>query len=115
MQSDCNAFAKRKKAIARKKCERNAKPKPQHPITKLSLLHRSLTQLTSKGGFRALYRGLGPNLVGVTPEKAIKLAVNEFIREKLEAEDGSITIASEVCNSHHSLYLAYFTGSDREQ
>lgn len=29
--------------------------------------------LTNEGGVRALYRGLAPNLVGVTPEKAIKL------------------------------------------
>lgn len=27
----------------------------------------------NEGGYRALYRGLAPNLVGVTPEKAIKL------------------------------------------
>lgn len=27
----------------------------------------------TEGGFRAFYRGLVPNLVGVTPEKAIKL------------------------------------------
>ena len=27
-------------------------------------------------GFRGLYRGLGPQLVGVCPEKAIKLTVS---------------------------------------
>ena len=31
--------------------------------------------LRNEGGFRALYRGLAPNLVGVTPEKAIKLVI----------------------------------------
>ncbi|EWC47866.1 hypothetical protein DRE_02748 [Drechslerella stenobrocha 248] len=31
-------------------------------------------------GFMGLYRGLGPQLVGVAPEKAIKLTVNDLIR-----------------------------------
>ncbi|KAL7749437.1 hypothetical protein RI367_004991 [Sorochytrium milnesiophthora] len=34
-------------------------------------------------GLRGLYRGLVPNLVGITPEKAIKLAVNDYTREFL--------------------------------
>ncbi|KAF0973665.1 hypothetical protein FDP41_007052 [Naegleria fowleri] len=32
------------------------------------------------GGLGALYRGLAPNLVGIMPEKAIKLAANDFFR-----------------------------------
>ncbi|CAO3681047.1 unnamed protein product [Umbelopsis vinacea] len=35
-------------------------------------------------GFAGLYRGLGPQLVGVAPEKAIKLTVNDLIRGKLK-------------------------------
>ncbi|GAM25591.1 hypothetical protein SAMD00019534_087660 [Acytostelium subglobosum LB1] len=31
-------------------------------------------------GFAGLYRGLGPQLVGVAPEKAIKLTVNDLLR-----------------------------------
>lgn len=31
-------------------------------------------------GFRGLYRGLVPQLLGVAPEKAIKLTVNDFLR-----------------------------------
>ncbi|KAK9721400.1 mitochondrial aspartate-glutamate transporter agc1 [Basidiobolus ranarum] len=34
-------------------------------------------------GARGLYRGLVPNLIGITPEKAIKLAVNDYAREYL--------------------------------
>lgn len=52
--------------------------------------------VTNEGGPRALYRGLVPNLIGVTPEKAIKLAVNEFIREKFEKDDGSIEVHEEI-------------------
>ncbi|KAJ3199717.1 hypothetical protein HK099_003042 [Clydaea vesicula] len=34
-------------------------------------------------GFKGLYRGLAPNLIGIIPEKAIKLAVNDYTREYL--------------------------------
>jgi hypothetical protein len=44
-------------------------------------------------GLRGFYRGLPANLIGVTPEKAIKLAVNDFAREsfalRIGASDGS--------------------------
>jgi hypothetical protein len=32
--------------------------------------------IVNEGGIRALYRGLSANLVGVAPEKSIKLVVN---------------------------------------
>lgn len=32
-------------------------------------------------GVGGLYRGLAPNLIGIIPEKAIKLAVNDYVRE----------------------------------
>jgi solute carrier family 25 aspartate/glutamate transporter 12/13 len=35
-------------------------------------------------GFRGLYKGLGPQLVGVAPEKAIKLTVNDLLRGLFE-------------------------------
>ncbi|KAG0039359.1 hypothetical protein BGZ82_008581 [Podila clonocystis] len=38
-------------------------------------------QVVAKEGVRGLYRGIVPNLIGITPEKAIKLAVNDFARE----------------------------------
>lgn len=34
-------------------------------------------------GFSGLYRGLIPQLVGVAPEKAIKLTMNDLVRDKL--------------------------------
>ncbi|KAI9292412.1 mitochondrial carrier [Neoconidiobolus thromboides FSU 785] len=42
-------------------------------------------KIVSKEGAKGLYRGLIPNLIGVTPEKAIKLAVNDLTRESLAA------------------------------
>src|SRR3989338_5437320 len=53
-------------------------------------------QLLAKEGVRGFYRGLPVNLIGVTPEKAIKLAANETFRELLENEDGSIDLAKEM-------------------
>ncbi|KAJ1964773.1 mitochondrial aspartate-glutamate transporter agc1 [Dipsacomyces acuminosporus] len=56
-------------------------------------------------GVRGLYRGLVPNLAGITPEKAIKLAVNDMMRgylakrsgttpEKLSVMDGAVAGAT---------------------
>ncbi|OLY82026.1 Mitochondrial substrate carrier family protein X [Smittium mucronatum] len=39
-----------------------------------------MKKIVARDGFRGLYRGLLPNLVGITPEKAIKLAVNDSMR-----------------------------------
>ncbi|MBN3284876.1 CMC1 protein, partial [Polyodon spathula] len=47
-------------------------------------------------GFFGLYRGLLPQLVGVAPEKAIKLTVNDFVRDKFSKKDGSIPFFAEV-------------------
>jgi len=35
-------------------------------------------------GFFGLYKGIGPQLVGVAPEKAIKLVVNQLVRQLFE-------------------------------
>ncbi|XP_040297692.1 calcium-binding mitochondrial carrier protein Aralar1 [Bufo bufo] len=47
-------------------------------------------------GFFGLYRGLLPQLVGVAPEKAIKLTVNDLVRDKFTQRDGSIPFLAEV-------------------
>jgi len=54
------------------------------------------TKIIKAEGVRGLYRGLAPNLVGVTPEKAIKLAVNDEMRKLLENEDGTISLKNEI-------------------
>ncbi|XP_073982916.1 calcium-binding mitochondrial carrier protein aralar1 isoform X2 [Rhodnius prolixus] len=43
-----------------------------------------------------LYRGLLPQLMGVAPEKAIKLTVNDFIRDKLMDNSGNIRLPYEI-------------------
>ncbi|KAL7991634.1 hypothetical protein Chor_015890 [Crotalus horridus] len=47
-------------------------------------------------GFFGLYRGLLPQLIGVAPEKAIKLTVNDFVRDKFTERDGSIPLLAEI-------------------
>lgn len=47
-------------------------------------------------GFGGLYRGIGANLVGVSPEKAIKLAVNDLLRDSLTDADGNLPMHKQI-------------------
>ncbi|XP_077435410.1 electrogenic aspartate/glutamate antiporter SLC25A12, mitochondrial-like isoform X2 [Vanacampus margaritifer] len=47
-------------------------------------------------GFFGFYRGLVPQLIGVAPEKAIKLTMNDLVRDKFTKQDGSIHLAAEI-------------------
>ncbi|XP_029444788.1 calcium-binding mitochondrial carrier protein Aralar2 [Rhinatrema bivittatum] len=48
-------------------------------------------------GFFGLYRGLLPQWLGVAPEKAIKLTVNDFVRDKFtNSRDGTVPLAAEI-------------------
>ena len=55
-----------------------------------------MRSILAENGVLGFYRGLGANLIGVIPEKAIKLAANEYFREMLEQPDGSIRLHHEV-------------------
>jgi len=46
-------------------------------------------------GVRALYNGLGAQCIGVGPEKAIKLTVNDFLRDKFR-KDGTVPLPLEI-------------------
>jgi len=47
-------------------------------------------------GFTGLYSGVLPQLVGVAPEKAIKLTVNDLVRGHFSSKDGKIWIPHEI-------------------
>lgn len=48
-------------------------------------------------GFLGLYKGLGPQLVGVAPEKAIKLTVNDFLRSTFrDKTTGTVPLPFEI-------------------
>lgn len=51
--------------------------------------------IVATDGLRGLYRGLPPTLMGVLPEKAIKLAVNEQLREHFADADGNLSMAKQ--------------------
>lgn len=53
-------------------------------------------KILSREGIRGIYSGLGPQLIGVAPEKAIKLTVNDFMRNKLKDNNGKLSSISEV-------------------
>lgn len=53
-------------------------------------------KVVSREGLKGLYSGLGPQLVGVAPEKAIKLTVNDLVRGKFTNDKGEITLAAEL-------------------
>jgi len=51
----------------------------------------------NEGGIRAFYRGVLPQLVGVAPEKAIKITVNEAVRKHFtDPETGRISLWAEI-------------------
>merc|ERR1711936_1072109 len=47
-------------------------------------------------GYFGMYRGSAVNILLITPEKAIKLAANDFFRHKLTKSDGSLPISREM-------------------
>lgn len=47
-------------------------------------------------GFKGLYSGVVPQLIGVAPEKAIKLTVNDLVRGHFSSKDGKIWIPHEI-------------------
>jgi len=48
------------------------------------------------GGYFGMYRGSAVNILLITPEKAIKLAANDFFRHKLTRPDGSLPVSREM-------------------
>lgn len=46
-------------------------------------------------GFLGLYKGLSVQLIGVAPEKAIKLTVNDLVRSKIIQYNGSLPLSGE--------------------
>ena len=49
----------------------------------------TIAKVVRAEGFAGLYKGLVPNLVGIMPEKAIKLGANDLIRDALADEQGA--------------------------
>ncbi|CCE62739.1 hypothetical protein TPHA_0D00980 [Tetrapisispora phaffii CBS 4417] len=69
----------------------------QRAVSRYTSYFNCFTKIISREGFKGLYSGIGPQLVGVAPEKAIKLTVNDFMRNKLtDSRTGKIHINNEI-------------------
>lgn len=55
-----------------------------------------LSKVYSERGFFGLYNGSLANLIGIIPEKAIKLACNDQFRDMLRNESGIVTMSGEL-------------------
>jgi len=53
-------------------------------------LFNALNTIKGEGGVGALYRGLPANIIGIMPEKTIKLAGNDFFRQMFKVDDPSV-------------------------
>lgn len=63
----------------------------------ISMTLRTGRNIFMAGGLTGFYRGFGAASVGIAPEKALKLAVNDMAREKLmDGENGTITLRQEI-------------------
>lgn len=64
-----------------------------HPTRYTGVSH-CIRKIIQHDGLRGLYRGLPPALVGVFPEKAIKLSMNDFLTAYLARPDGTVSVPS---------------------
>lgn len=55
-----------------------------------------LVKTVKSEGYFGMYRGAAVNLTLVTPEKAIKLAANDFFRHMLSKDNGKLTVVKEM-------------------
>ncbi|CCD23277.1 citrin NDAI_0B02420 [Naumovozyma dairenensis CBS 421] len=70
----------------------------QRSLTKYKNSVDCLIKIVSKNGIRSLYSGLTPQLIGVAPEKAIKLTINDLMRNKLSGRNnrGNLKLSYEI-------------------
>ncbi|EAL68968.1 hypothetical protein DDB_G0276933 [Dictyostelium discoideum AX4] len=54
--------------------------------------------IKNEGGVRGLYRGLSSNLIGIIPEKALKLAMNDYFRTRFQGDRSYIKLWEEVAS-----------------
>lgn len=72
---------------------------PTHYASNYQRMLYIYQQIYKNNGFRGLYRGFSTCLIGIAPEKAIKLAVNDFIREyynKRNRRNNSLLLHEEI-------------------
>lgn len=60
-------------------------------------LFGTLRAIVMNEGWLSLFRGLGPQLVGIAPEKALKLTVNNYLRARFkDPSTGNVSVSREI-------------------
>lgn len=97
----------------------------QRTIPGATILYKNsfdcFAKVAREEGIRGLYRGIGPQLLGVAPEKAIKLTVNDMCRSAfadptkggevyfpLEILSGACAGASQVLFTNPGKFVFFF-------
>lgn len=57
-------------------------------------------------GFRGMYKGLITQIIGIGPEKAVLLVLNDYLREKFTDDRGSISRHKEVLAGAIVIYVS---------
>ncbi|QLG71297.1 hypothetical protein HG535_0B03360 [Zygotorulaspora mrakii] len=70
----------------------------QRSVTQYKNSIDCFVKIFSREGIRGLYSGLGPQLMGVAPEKAIKLTVNDYMRKTLGDKSGKLSLTQEIAS-----------------
>lgn len=73
----------------------NQQVKPGQPPMYSSILD-CFRKTLGREGFLGMYRGSAVNILLITPEKAIKLAANDFFRHHLATVSGKLTLKQEM-------------------
>ncbi|EDO15615.1 hypothetical protein Kpol_1006p11 [Vanderwaltozyma polyspora DSM 70294] len=69
----------------------------QRSVTQYKNYIDCFAKILSREGLKGLYSGIGPQLIGVAPEKAIKLTVNDYMRKNLrDNRSGKLTLPNEI-------------------
>ena len=85
----------RKTYRAEVKVEHKANTNLEECIATLALANNKQTKKANIAfcqGYFGMYRGSGVNILLITPEKAIKLAANDYFRHKLTRPDGTLPV-----------------------
>ena len=70
------------------------KPLPNEP--RYTGILDVLRSTKAAGGVGSWYHGLRPNLTGIIPEKGLKLAIFDVVRDQLRDKDGSVSRKAEI-------------------
>jgi solute carrier family 25 aspartate/glutamate transporter 12/13 len=63
----------------------SAKAVPGVQTNMLKDVAQTFIAIAKKEGFLGMYKGMAPQMVGIIPEKAIKITVNDFLKRTIRS------------------------------